>query len=100
MPPIEAAVPPSAPAAAPAPVASGGPVTSPLVRRMLAEERIDPATLTGTGEGGRITREDVLAAVRARGARIGVPERAPRAAGDEVVPFDRIRRQTAEHMVR
>ena len=43
---------------------------------MLAEERIDPSAIVGTGEGGRITREDVLAAVRARGARTGVVERA------------------------
>lgn len=91
---------PAAPAAPVPPPSPAGPVTSPLVRRMLAEERIDPASLTGTGEGGRITREDVLAAVRARGARVGVPERQAREPGDEVIPFDRIRRQTAEHMVR
>lgn len=98
-----AATPTAAPAPSVAPVPSAapaGPVTSPLVRRMLAEERIDPESLTGTGEGGRITREDVLAAVRARGARVGVPERRAREPGDEVIPFDRIRRQTAEHMVR
>ena len=89
-----------APVAVPESTARTGPVTSPLVRRMLAEERIDPASVTATGEGGRITREDVLAAVRARGARTGVVERAPREPGDEVVPFDRIRKQTAEHMTR
>ncbi|MFM8236404.1 MAG: dihydrolipoamide acetyltransferase family protein [Actinomycetota bacterium] len=102
--PVAPATAPTAPAppseAMLVPTGPTGPVTSPLVRRMLAEERIDPASLTGSGEGGRITREDVLAAVRARGTRVGGPERAPREPGDEVVPFDRIRRQTAEHMTR
>ncbi|MFM8974038.1 MAG: 2-oxo acid dehydrogenase subunit E2, partial [Actinomycetota bacterium] len=102
--PVAPATAPTAPAppseAMPVPTGPTGPVTSPLVRRTLAEERIDPASLTGSGEGGRITREDVLAAVRARGTRVGGPERAPREPGDEVVPFDRIRRQTAEHMTR
>jgi 2-oxoglutarate dehydrogenase E2 component (dihydrolipoamide succinyltransferase) len=33
---------------------------SPVVRRLLTEHSIDPATVTGTGPGGRITRDDVL----------------------------------------
>ena len=40
----------------------------PAVRRFAREVGIDLATVTGTGEGGRITREDVLAAVRNTGA--------------------------------
>jgi pyruvate dehydrogenase E2 component (dihydrolipoamide acetyltransferase) len=62
----------------------------------------------GTGEGGRITRNDVLAAARARGSAAPAAAPAPaaattpvaRQAGDEIVPFDNIRRRTAEHMVR
>ena len=38
-------------------------VLSPVVRKLLNEHRIDPATITGTGTGGRITREDVLAII-------------------------------------
>jgi 2-oxoglutarate dehydrogenase E2 component (dihydrolipoamide succinyltransferase) len=38
---------------------------SPAVRRLLAENQLDPSTLRGTGDGGRITVEDVLAAVAA-----------------------------------
>jgi 2-oxoglutarate dehydrogenase E2 component (dihydrolipoamide succinyltransferase) len=34
---------------------------SPAVRRLLAERGLDPATIRGTGEGGRITVDDVLA---------------------------------------
>lgn len=38
---------------------------SPAVRRLLSENQLDASTLRGTGEGGRITVEDVLAAVAA-----------------------------------
>jgi pyruvate dehydrogenase E2 component (dihydrolipoamide acetyltransferase) len=115
-------------AAAPSPAGSngGGLATSPLVRRMIAEQGLDPAQIHGTGEGGRITRNDVTAATRGRApdAPAAVPAPAPtpapapapaaappagqpapapavaRGSGDEVVPFDNIRRRTAEHMVR
>jgi len=47
---------------------AGDPVPAgPAVRRFAREVGIDLATVTGTGEGGRITREDVLAAVRNSG---------------------------------
>ncbi|HEX3151213.1 MAG TPA: 2-oxoglutarate dehydrogenase complex dihydrolipoyllysine-residue succinyltransferase [Gemmataceae bacterium] len=39
------------------------PVLMPAARRASEEEGIDPATLTGTGKGGRILKEDVQAAV-------------------------------------
>ncbi|MDQ1466319.1 MAG: hypothetical protein QOH10_734 [Actinomycetota bacterium] len=103
---------PAAPAPAPAAANGGAVVTSPLVRRLLEEQQLDPASIKGTGEGGRITRNDVLDAARTRGpapAPTSIPAPAPavaaaapiaRAAGDEIVPFDNIRRRTAEHMVR
>ncbi len=34
---------------------------SPAVRRIVAEERVDPAQVEGTGRGGRLTKGDVLA---------------------------------------
>ncbi len=90
-----------------APASTGGAdrVTSPLVRRMIAERGLDPTTITGTGEDGRITRRDVEAIGRGPAAP---PRPAPTAApatparvatGDERIPFDNIRRRTAEHMV-
>ena len=95
--PAPVATPPSPPPPV-APVAADVRVTSPVVRRLMAERGLDPARITGTGEGGRITRRDVLNAP-------GAPARTPGAAlapkvGDEVLPFDNIRRRTAEHMVR
>jgi 2-oxoglutarate dehydrogenase E2 component (dihydrolipoamide succinyltransferase) len=119
-PPTPAAPPVPTPAAAPAAASSppsppnggGGTVTSPIVRQLIAQEGLDPSQIRGTGEGGRITRNDVLQAARVRGPASApsapAPSSAPapaaqpvaRAAGDEIVPFDNIRRRTAEHMVR
>ena len=75
---VEAAAPVGAsPTAAPvgaspaSPPAAGrvqGLVLSPVVRKILDEHGIDPRTVTGTGLGGRITRDDAAAAVAANGA--------------------------------
>jgi pyruvate dehydrogenase E2 component (dihydrolipoamide acetyltransferase) len=54
-------------AATAAPGGNGRPL-SPVVRRLAAENGIDLAQIAGSGAGGRIMREDVLAAV-AQGAR-------------------------------
>ncbi len=45
---------------------AAGIVLSPVVRRLISENNLDPSTLTGTGLGGRITRADVEQAIRAR----------------------------------
>jgi 2-oxoglutarate dehydrogenase E2 component (dihydrolipoamide succinyltransferase) len=118
---------------------------SPVVRRLLNEYNLDASDVQGSGEGGRITRNDVLAAASARqgpaapdaakaasapaptapsrvvtsppratpppaaaaapvapapAAREEAAAPAARPVGDETVPFDNIRRRTAEHMVR
>jgi 2-oxoglutarate dehydrogenase E2 component (dihydrolipoamide succinyltransferase) len=65
---------------------------SPVVRKLLREHGLDAADVAATGPQGRLTRKDVEAAI-AGGAR-------SRATGDEVIPFTKIRRLTAEHMVR
>jgi len=48
-------------AAQPATASGGGPDLSPAVRRIVAEEKVDPSQVEGTGRGGRITKGDVLA---------------------------------------
>jgi pyruvate dehydrogenase E2 component (dihydrolipoamide acetyltransferase) len=42
-------------------------VLSPVVRRLIADHGLDPATITGTGVGGRITRQDVEQVIHAGG---------------------------------
>ena len=75
-PPPPAPVPQPTPAAAPAPqpVAAAradddtGPYVTPLVRKLAAENGIDLAGVKGTGVGGRIRKQDVLAAAESRQA--------------------------------
>ena len=43
-----------------------GPYVTPLVRKLAAEHGIDLGTVTGTGVGGRIRKQDVLDAARTR----------------------------------
>ncbi len=105
------------PAAAPVERSSGPRLLSPVVRRLVAEHQLDPDAIIGTGAGGRVTRNDVLALIdsgdrsNTRPAQSGpAPAPAPTPTvsrapldtdhGDEVVPFSNIRRRTAEHMRR
>src|SRR3546814_20758367 len=41
---------------------------SPSVRRAVLEFGVDPATITGTGKDGRITKDDVVAAAQKGGS--------------------------------
>ncbi|MHA6318186.1 2-oxoglutarate dehydrogenase complex dihydrolipoyllysine-residue succinyltransferase [Altererythrobacter sp. CAU 1778] len=42
---------------------------SPAVRRAVLEHGVDPTTIKGTGKDGRLTKEDVIAAAKAKGGR-------------------------------
>lgn len=133
---------PAAPSAPPAPAAPQ--LSTPSTRKLARDEGVDLATVQGTGERGKITRDDVLRA--SGGAAPATPTTPPvpaplpsipgsppglakpettaseianlmaspvpgvgfrsyklppyqAAAGDEVVPFNRRRRITADHMV-
>jgi 2-oxoglutarate dehydrogenase E2 component (dihydrolipoamide succinyltransferase) len=44
-----------------------GETLSPAVRRIVDEENLDPAKISGTGKGGRLTKADALAAAQNRG---------------------------------
>ena len=101
----------------PASATSTSTVLSPVVRKLIAENNLNAAAITGTGPGGRITRDDVLAAISRGGATsapapapaasapaASAPQRAaaPRAvagARDEVVALSKIRQATGAHMV-
>ena len=57
---------------------------SPAVRRLLREHELTAAQIVGTGQGGRITRDDVLAVVERM--RTGEPAPAPAAAARRSAP--------------
>ena len=59
-----AAMPEGEPAAVAAEHAEAGPRATPAVRRLASEHEIDLAQVPASGEGGRVTREDVLAYVQ------------------------------------
>ncbi|MGR4853640.1 2-oxoglutarate dehydrogenase, E2 component, dihydrolipoamide succinyltransferase [Streptomyces violaceus] len=80
---------PAAPAPAPAPAqapaapaaaqpADDGAYVTPLVRKLAAENGVDLSTVKGTGVGGRIRKQDVIAAAEAAKAAAAAP--APAAA--------------------
>jgi pyruvate dehydrogenase E2 component (dihydrolipoamide acetyltransferase) len=65
---------------------------SPVVRRLLEDHKLVASDVAGTGPGGRVTRDDVEAAIIARTSE--VPD-----GRDRVIPFTKTRRITAERMV-
>lgn len=73
---------PAAPAAEPAGEAAAA--LSPAVRRAVLEHGVDPATVTGTGRDGRITKEDVIAAASSKPA--AAPAAAPAPAATTAAP--------------
>ncbi|MFJ5215052.1 2-oxoglutarate dehydrogenase, E2 component, dihydrolipoamide succinyltransferase [Streptomyces sp. NPDC088354] len=123
---------PVAPAPAPAPVAAPAPVTpapapaaapsataptdegayvTPLVRKLAAENGVDLASVKGTGVGGRIRKQDVLAAAEAAKAAAAAPTAPAPAAGvtvpaaaaalrGQTVKMSRIRKVIADNMMK
>ena len=100
----------SAPAAAPAAGGEEDPILAPAARKIAEENGIDPATLVGTGKGGRITKEDAVAAVEAKKSGAAAPAAKPAAAAAPVVtaagdrtekrvPMTRLRAKVAERLV-
>ena len=127
--PAPAVAPTPAPAPAPAPVpvpaavavpvapSAQGQVLSPVVRKLISENGLDVSRITGTGPGGRITRDDVVAMIESGSGRATAPTAAsapsappagaPRVSGpravagarDEVVALSKIRQSTGSHMI-
>jgi 2-oxoglutarate dehydrogenase E2 component (dihydrolipoamide succinyltransferase) len=53
-------------APAPAPEEKSEAVLSPAARRVVTEEKLDPQEIRGTGKGGRVTKNDAVAAAQSR----------------------------------
>ena len=106
-----AAAAPAAQAAAPAGEGEDDPVAAPAARKIAEENGINIASVAGTGKGGRVTKEDVVAAVAAKkAAPAAAPAKAAApaaaapvfAAGDRVekrVPMTRVRATVAKRLV-
>jgi 2-oxoglutarate dehydrogenase E2 component (dihydrolipoamide succinyltransferase) len=79
--PVAATAPEPAPAAAPATGSADarGPALTPVARKLVEENRLDPASIHGSGPGGRILKEDVLGHLGGNGkaAPAATPVQAP-----------------------
>ena len=85
--------------------------STPLVRKIAAEHRVDISTIPGTGFAGRVTKQDILGVIE-RGPSLVSPSPSPQPLapavaapavapwpGDRVEPFSKIRKITADHMI-
>ncbi|MBL4980700.1 MULTISPECIES: 2-oxoglutarate dehydrogenase complex dihydrolipoyllysine-residue succinyltransferase [Pseudomonas] len=110
--PAPAAAAPAASAPAAAPAAGGeDPIAAPAARQLAEENGINLASIKGTGKDGRVTKEDVVAAVEAKkNAPAAAPAKAATpaaaapvfAAGDRTekrVPMTRVRATVAKRLV-
>jgi 2-oxoglutarate dehydrogenase E2 component (dihydrolipoamide succinyltransferase) len=92
----EAAQPAPAQAEASEDEGAGAITLSPAVRRLVLEHGLDPSRIKGTGRDGRLTKDDVLAAM-ADGSALAAPAAAPPAAMAIAAPA---RRQERVKMTR
>jgi pyruvate dehydrogenase E2 component (dihydrolipoamide acetyltransferase) len=63
-----------------------GPYVTPLVRKLASEHGVDLATVSGTGVGGRIRKQDVIDAARARREAVAAAQQAATPDGQAAVP--------------
>ena len=101
----------AAPAAAAADAGEEDPIAAPAARKLAEENGIDLASVAGTGKGGRVTKEDVVAAIaNKKAAPAAAPAAKPAAAAAPVVtaagdrtekrvPMTRLRAKIAERLV-
>jgi 2-oxoglutarate dehydrogenase E2 component (dihydrolipoamide succinyltransferase) len=82
---------PTTPVASVATYATGTP--SPAAKKILEEKNIAPATISGTGKGGRITKDDAVNAVPSMGTPTGGNR------GMERTKLSMLRRKVAERLV-
>ncbi|MBX9912482.1 MAG: 2-oxoglutarate dehydrogenase complex dihydrolipoyllysine-residue succinyltransferase [Pseudomonadaceae bacterium] len=112
---VEAGAVAAAPSAAPVAAQAAAPATAellaaPAARKLAEENGIDMSTIATTGKDGRVTKEDVVAAIAAKKAAPVAAVKAPAAAvvavpteaGDRVekrVPMTRVRATVAKRLV-
>ena len=100
----------AAPATASAPAAGGDDaILAPVARKLAEENGIDPNSVKGTGKDGRVTKEDLVAAIEAKKSAPAASKPASSAAaapvsaaGDRTekrVPMTRLRAKVAERLV-
>ncbi|MEX2156367.1 MAG: dihydrolipoamide acetyltransferase family protein [Gemmatimonadales bacterium] len=85
--------------------------STPLVRKIAAEHRVDISRIPGSGFAGRVTKQDILGYIERAPTTPGPRPQAPGPAGgvehpsvepwpgDRVEPWSKIRKITADHMV-
>lgn len=76
-----------------------GVLTSPVVRKLAADLGVDLGSVSGTGPGGRVLREDVLGAAEGQKAA-PLPGTGGPVEGEERLPVRGVRRVVAEKMSR
>ncbi|MEV8059945.1 2-oxoglutarate dehydrogenase, E2 component, dihydrolipoamide succinyltransferase [Streptomyces antimycoticus] len=109
---------PAAPAPAPAPATPApaapeaeGAYVTPLVRKLAAENNVDLSTVKGTGVGGRVRKQDVIAAAEAAKAAAqaqaapaaAAPKAAPQAASPlrgQTIKMPRMRKVIGDNMMK
>lgn len=88
--------------------ASADAAAAPAARKLMSEQGLDASQITGTGKGGRITKEDVGAAAAQRDQqRAAAPATTPQvqetvvagAREERRVPMTRLRKRVAERLV-
>ncbi|PXY45148.1 2-oxoglutarate dehydrogenase complex dihydrolipoyllysine-residue succinyltransferase [Flavobacterium hydrophilum] len=89
----KAEAPKAAPVQAPAATSYAAGTPSPAARKILDEKNIAPATVSGTGKGGRITKDDAVNAVPSMGTPTGGSR------GTERTKLSMLRRKVAERLV-
>ncbi len=95
----------AAPVAAPAPAKIAEPakaeaLLSPAVRKIVTENKLDPATIPATGRDGRLTKGDVIEQLaRPAAAPVSMPAAAPApSGGEERVKMSRLRLTIARRL--
>jgi 2-oxoglutarate dehydrogenase E2 component (dihydrolipoamide succinyltransferase) len=78
--------------------------SSPLVRKLAREHNVDLAKVSGTGTGGRVTKQDVLDYVEQRSSASApaarqAPAPAPAAIPGDLVPMSQMRKIIAQRMI-